>query len=240
MNAKVGLVVPAYNEAARISETLRGLLSQDYPKTYIVVVDNNSKDDTFNIAQSFDVKVVKEEQQGYIYAVNRGVEELDVDYIAICDADTLYPKDWVSKMIHTFNIYPDAIAVYGTASTYDASYLQNKINKFLYTAFLVFSKYLGLHNTSGFNFMIKKDMYEKVGGYDPKYKKMSPDIELGKRLSQVGKIVFSANIEVASSFRRYQEGGTVQTQMMFLKSWWAMLRGRLPEDSYDTYNIEVK
>lgn len=237
---KVALIVPAYNEAERISETLKGLLEQDYSAVEIVVVDNNSKDETYSIAKTFDVKVVKEYQQGYIFAVNRGVSEVDADYIAICDADTLYPKSWVSKMVAAFDKQSDAVAVYGTASTYDASYFQNKLNKVFYTAFLKFSKLCGLHNTSGFNFMIKKAVYEKVGGYDPKYKKMSPDIELGKRLNQQGLIVFDPKIEVASSFRRYQEGGAVQTQLMFLKSWWAMVRGKVPEQSYDSYNVEVK
>ena len=236
---KVGLVVPAYNEQKRIAETLKNLCKQDYTPCEIVVVDNNSKDDTYAIAQGFDVKVVQEQQQGYIYAVNRGAKELNVDYIAICDADTLYPENWVSQMVAVFQKQPDVVAVYGSASTYDAGPFQNKVNTWLYTGFLFLSKCLGLHNTSGFNFMMKQDVFHKVGGYDPNYKKMSPDIELGKRIGQQGKILFKPSITVASSFRRYQEGGALQTQWMFLKSWWAMLRGHEPSVAYDDYNISV-
>ena len=235
----LGLVVPAYNEEARIAKTLQGLLAQEEVTCNIVVVDNNSSDKTLEIAKTFSVKVVTESKQGYIYAVNRGVEEVDGDYIAICDADTLYPKEWSKNVLACFKRNPDAVAVYGTCSTYDASSLQNALNKWFYTGFLRLSKTLGLHNTSGFNFIMKREAFLKVGGYNPAYKKMSPDIELGKRIAEVGPIVFDSKITVASSFRRYQEGGTLKTQWLFLKSWWAMLRGKEPDISYDEYNIEA-
>ena len=70
----------------------------------------------------------------------------------------------------------------------------------------------------------------------PKFKKMSPDIELGKRLKKEGPIAFNPKIKVRSSFRRYQESGVASTQWMFFKAWWAMLRGHEPSISYEEYN----
>jgi len=235
---KLSIIVPAYNEEKKIAATLKGLLAQTYHNYELIVVDNNSSDQTNAIAKSFAKNVFVEKKKGYIHAVNRGAAEALGDLITFCDADTQYPKDWAAKIVSCFEKKPDAVAVYGTADTYDAHALQNWLNGIFYTAFLRLSRLLGLDNTSGFNFVMKKSAFEKVGGYDPAYQKMSPDIELGKRLKKVGKIHFSSQIKVRSSFRRYQEGGVSQTQWMFLKSWWAMLRGKTPNVNYEDYNQE--
>jgi len=168
--------------------------------------------------------------------VNRGAKEADGDFITFCDADTRYPVEWAEKVVKAFQKNPKSVAVYGGADTYDSNAVSNWVNGFLYNNFLRLSRLLGLDNTSGFNFVMRRDTYLKVGGYDPKFKKMSPDIELGTRIKKEGKIHFDTRITVSSSFRRYQDDGVVDTQLMFLKSWWMMLRGKVPDVDYDTYN----
>lgn len=233
---KLSIIVPAYNEEKTIAKTLQGLCAQDYPDIELIVVNNNSKDKTGDIAKKFCENVFLETKQGYIHAVNRGAAEASGELITFCDADSIYPSDWASKVVQVFQNEPQIVAVYGSADTHDASPLQNKINGTFYTLFLHVSRCFGLDNTSGFNFVMRKSAFEQVGGYDPKFLKMSPDIELGKRLGAVGKIVFSPKIKVRSSFRRYQDGGVAKTQWMFLKAWWAMVRGQEPMVDYTEYN----
>ncbi len=69
---KVSIIVPAYNEEENIEATLKSLLSQTYKNYEIIVVDNNSKDRTKQIAEKY-VRTITETKQGYIYAVVRGV-----------------------------------------------------------------------------------------------------------------------------------------------------------------------
>lgn len=233
---KVSIVVPAYNEEHTIAKTLEGLKKQTYKEIELIVVNNNSKDKTGEIAEQYCDNVFLETKPGYINAVRRGAKEATGDIIAFCDADSVYPQYWLELAVKTFEKNPDAVVVYGTADTYDASVLGNYFNGLFYSLFLRISRSLGLDNTSGFNFLMKKDIYEKVGGYDPAYQKMSPDIELGKRLKEQGKIVFVPSLKVSSSHRRFKEGGKLKTTFMFIKAWWSMLRNRLPEASYDEYN----
>lgn len=232
---KLSIIVPAYNEEATIAKTLEGLKNQTYQDVELIVVDNNSKDKTGEIARKFTDNVFKETQQGYIYAVIRGAKESTGDLITFCDADTVYPPNWAKKAVHGFN-RKDVVVVYGTCDTFDTGPISRFFNWIGYTLFLYFSRILGLDNTSGFNFIMRKDAYEKVGGYDPAYKKMSPDIELGKRLSKIGKIRLIPSLKVSSSARRFQEGGNLKTFIMFAKAWWAMLRNRVPDVDYDEYN----
>jgi len=237
---KVSIVVPAYNEEKRIADTLNCLKKQTYPDIELIVVNNNSQDKTGMIAKQYCEAVFLEKTPGYISAVNRGAKEATGTLITFCDADTLYPANWIQNVVNTFNKNKKAVVVYGTADTYDSNWFSNKMNGFFYTQFLRLSRLFGLDNTSGFNFVMKRDAFLKVGGYDPQFKKMSPDIELGKRLKSIGKVVFNPRIKVSSSFRRYQEGGVLSTQWMFIKSWWAMVRGKVPDIDYDQYNVDIK
>ena len=237
---KLSIIVPAYNEEKTIAKTLEGLKAQSYPSVELIVINNNSKDKTLEIAQQYCSKVYTETTQGYIYAVIRGAQEASGELITFCDADTVYPRDWAQKVVNCFKRNPQAVVVYGTCDTFDDGGVKGFLNYIGYTGFLVLSRLLGLDNTSGFNFIMKKSAYEKVGGYNPAYKKMSPDIELGKRLKKEGKIIFAPSICVSSSARRFQEGGNFKTTLMFAKAWWAMLRGKTPNVGYEEYNAGVK
>lgn len=237
---KISVVVPAYNEEKFIARTLQSLKAQTYADFELIVVDNNSKDRTNEIACQFTDKVYVETQKGYMHAVTRGAAESNGELITFCDADTLYPATWLAEIAAQFQRHPAAVAVYGSCVTHDASPLMNQINGLFYTLFLWVSRWLGLDNTSGFNFVMKKSVFEKVGGYDPRFQKMSPDIELGKRLKAQGPIVYAPGIKVVASFRRYKDGGVLSTQWMFFKGWWAMLVGKAPSISYEEYNKEIR
>jgi len=233
---KVSVIVPAYNEESFLARTLESLKNQTYPNYELIVVDNNSTDSTNAIAKRYTDLVFVEKRQGYINAVRRGVAESDGELLTFCDADTLYPSTWLEKAARSMARHPSAPALYGTCSTHDAGALMNRINGFIHTQFLRASRLLGLENTSGFNLVMRRAAFEAVGGYDPRFMKMSPDIELGRRLRRVGPILFRTSITVQVSFRRFQRGGVLKTQWMYLKSWYQMARGRAPSLSYEQYN----
>jgi glycosyltransferase involved in cell wall biosynthesis len=212
------------------------LKAQTYPNIELIIINNNSKDKTEAIAKKLTDKVFTETKQGYIHAVRLGAEKATGDLITFCDADSYYPPEWAAKVAKEFAKNEKTVVVYGTADTHDASKFQNFMNLMGYTTFLLISKLFGLDNTSGFNFVMKKAAYDKVGGYDPAYQKMSPDIELGKRLKKIGKVKFKPSIKVSSSYRRFQDGGDFKTTLMFAKAWWAMVVGKTPDVSYEEYN----
>lgn len=237
---KVSLIVPAYNEEKSLAKTLESLCGQTYSDVELIVIDNNSTDKTNSIAKKYTENVRIETRKGYMHAVSRGAQESHGDLISFCDADTLYPPQWVEQIVTEFTKNPQAVAVYGSCKTHDASPWMNNLAGCFYTLFLIVSRWCGLDNTSGFNFVIKRDIFFRIGGYDPNFKKMSPDIELGKRLKKEGPIIFNPNIIVLSSFRRFQHGGVLKTTLFFLKSWWQMLRGKQPTVSYEDYNKEIR
>ena len=235
-NYKLSIIVPAYNEEATIANTIKGLQAQTYKNIELIIINNNSKDKTLEIAKKLTDKVFTETKQGYIHAVLRGAAESTGDLITFCDADSFYPTNWAEKVVNEFEKDDNIVVVYGPANTHDASKLQNWLNGIGYILFLYISKLFRLDNTAGFNFVMKKSAYLKAGGYNPAYQKMSPDIELGKRLKKLGKVKLKTSIMVSSSYRRFADNGGIKTSIMFLKAWWAMVVGKAPNISYEEYN----
>lgn len=238
---KVSVIVPAFNEEKNLHHTLQTLRDQSYPHIELIVIDNNSTDATGEIARQFTSQVFLEERPGYMSAAFRGAQEASGELITFCDADTRYPPDWLERVVSVFMQRSDIVAVYGTCITYDASKLQNIFNWTVYTGLILSSRYLWrFDNTSGFNFVIKRSAYDQAGGYDPNYRRMSPDIQLGRRLRRLGPLVLDVRLCVGTSFRRFQKGGKWKTFISFMKSWVEMVFGGDPSETYDAYNQKAR
>ena len=101
------IVIPAYNEEKRLPSTLEKLfhfLEKQSFASEIIVVENGSKDRTFEIAQRFangqkNVHILRSEQRGKGLAIQRGVLAAGGEYVFMCDADLSMPVEEISKFI---------------------------------------------------------------------------------------------------------------------------------------------
>lgn len=234
---KISVIVPAYNEEKYIAKTLEALKSQTYKDYEIIVVNNNSKDRTGEIAKQHVKNVYLETKKGYHNAVNRGVKESKGEYITVCDADTLYPAKWLEKAMKEFEKRPELVAVYGTMQFNDYNFLINFLSGPIFGLSLFFIKLTGSDNTPGFNFIIRKDAYLKVGGYNPEiYNGVFIDIELGDRLHKIGKMKLMLNNKVYSSARRFRKEGLFKALWYHITNVYSIHSGQKPKMSYEEYN----
>ncbi len=92
----IAVVVPCYNEEVGIALTLR-----DMPSIVdeVIVVDNNSRDRTAEVARSLGAKVVRETVQGYGAAYNRGFRSATADIIVTMDGDGTYPRNFIPVLV---------------------------------------------------------------------------------------------------------------------------------------------
>ncbi len=112
------IVIPAYNEEAFIAKTLQSLVEQTFLPKRIVVVNDNSTDNTQKIIDSFSEKhafissVLNKSEaihipgEKVINAFNKGFESLDNNYDIICkfDADIILPKNYFEKLLNAFSL----------------------------------------------------------------------------------------------------------------------------------------
>jgi glycosyltransferase involved in cell wall biosynthesis len=91
MNSSVSVIIPAYNRASLIGETLKSVLSQSVKPIEVIVVDDGSIDETAKVAASFDsrVRVISQKNQGAGAARNRGFAEATGEFIHFMDSDDI-------------------------------------------------------------------------------------------------------------------------------------------------------
>lgn len=239
---RVSIIIPAYNEEKFISATLESLLAQTYKRYEIIVVDNNSKDDTNKIAKKYVKTVLLEKKKGYHNAVNRGAKAAKGEIITFCDADTIYPKDWLEKIVNGFDRKDDVVAVFGaSAFRTESFFFKNFIEIWIVPITLLIKYILRLNLTCGFNFAMLKEDYFFVGGYDPGiYNSIGLDFELGQRLSKIGSIIYLPGVAVETSMRRLNENGNIKETITAIKTISCLVLRRKPSVSYDEYNIEYR
>ncbi|MBL8821547.1 MAG: glycosyltransferase family 2 protein [Planctomycetia bacterium] len=100
-NPTVSVVIPCYNGAKFLRETLDSVLAQTYPVLEVLVIDDGSTDDSAAIAESYGspIRVIRQPNQGESVARNRGIDEAIGDWIAFLDADDTWLPDKNRKQL---------------------------------------------------------------------------------------------------------------------------------------------
>jgi cellulose synthase/poly-beta-1,6-N-acetylglucosamine synthase-like glycosyltransferase/peptidoglycan/xylan/chitin deacetylase (PgdA/CDA1 family)/spore germination protein YaaH len=106
----VAVLIPGYNEEKVIVRTVLSVLNSDYPNMRVIVIDDGSKDRTFEVvreayAKEIDegsVTVLTKPNGGKAGALNFGIERLHEEFYVGIDADTVIAPDAVSKLVRHF------------------------------------------------------------------------------------------------------------------------------------------
>lgn len=228
----VSIIIPVKNEEKYIKKCLDAVLGLNYPssKYEVIVVDNNSTDNTCKIVNTYKSIKLLALKTGTIGAIrNYGAKYSKGDVIAFLDADCIPDADWI-RLGCKYLLYEQNVSCVG----FNMSKPSNNatwVEKTWYKMSSV-SKYTGISEVdwlSTFNLMIKKYDYLKVGGFDEKLETCE-DADLGYKLRRFSKLIFSDEITVTHL------GNAKTIKEMFLKELW---RGKSNLNSflYNHYKI---
>ncbi len=102
----VSVIVPAYNEEKVIENCIRSILDTGYPRLQVVMVDDGSKDNTYQIMRKYasnpHVKAIQQPNAGKAAALNRGVKESTGEFLFFVDADGIFTKTTIIEMLKQF------------------------------------------------------------------------------------------------------------------------------------------
>lgn len=197
----LSIVIPAYNEERYIGACLDSIAAQSLKPLEVLVVDNNSTDNTVQIARKYPfVKILHEKRQHQVFAQAAGFNTSKADILGRIDADSILPPDWTKKVIKAFEADPRLVAVTGGADPYDVplKWLGSAIfHGYIYAAGLIG----GQRMLWGSNCALTRDAWGKI---KPKVM-MRPDIwedyDMSFCLRRYGKIGYIPNNLVGVSFR---------------------------------------
>ena len=161
LNPLVSVIIPTYNRANIITETVYSVISQTYSTLEIIIIDDGSMDTTNRV-----VSKIKDSRVRYIYtknwggparARNIGVKLSHGEYIAFLDSDDLWPPEKIEKQMQCFQNDVKVDLVYSDSVIFNANHERKfyRQHKYQYNPFYYF-----IH--SEFTFPLSSVMIKKI------------------------------------------------------------------------------
>ena len=121
----VSVIVPTYNNAKLISDTLESILGQSYSPLEVLVINDGSTDQTPEVVKRFSghecLRIYTQSNQGDIAARNKGIELSHGNYIAFCDSDDIWNRDHVKLLVERLEQSPEAGMAFDNVLYFDHS-----------------------------------------------------------------------------------------------------------------------
>jgi glycosyltransferase involved in cell wall biosynthesis len=202
---RFSVVVPAFNEAAYLRQTLESLRAQDFAgEVEVVVVDNDSVDRTAEIARSYGALTLFEPRRGVCWARQLGTARASGEIVLSTDADTVHPPDWLSRIDATFRENPQCVAVAGPCRFASGPWWARLYPLLLFgMVHLVFALSGRVIYATATNIAFRRTAF---AGYDTNLTQGGDELGLLRRLRQQGPIVFDGSNVVTTSARRLCRG----------------------------------
>jgi glycosyltransferase involved in cell wall biosynthesis len=191
--ATISVIIPTYNCARYIGESLESILRQTTPPTEIVVVDDGSTDDTTAALVPYASRIVlaRLAHGGYASARNHGLARATGDWIAFHDADDVALEDRLAAQLDFLFRHPEYDGVFcDGARMDDASHLVPRA-----IARRVADRALSVEDVfTGFPVyfqaaVVRRAAFAEVGGFEPGLH-IHPDMDYGYRLFSRRRLAF--------------------------------------------------
>lgn len=110
--SQISIIIPVYNRAEIINRTLNSIAAQTLRPLNVVIIDNNSTDNTRQILDQwkqmhettdFNISILSEHNSGACYARNKGLANISTPYVMFFDSDDTMTPEHLKNIINTFN-----------------------------------------------------------------------------------------------------------------------------------------
>jgi glycosyltransferase involved in cell wall biosynthesis len=213
---RVSVIIPAFNEEGALPACLDSIQALNTASVEVIVVDNNSTDQTSLVAVKKGARVIPCPVQGIAAARNEGAKHAKGEFLAFLDADGRASEEWLSAaltvaersgVVTGWNYFRETNPILGL---YFNSY------SIVFFILQMLSSFLGGTVIAGNNMMIRRDLFMAVGGF-PCY--VGEDVKLARILAaRKERASFCLGMMVSYSSRRFRNQGFLRTMKLWISS----------------------
>jgi glycosyltransferase involved in cell wall biosynthesis len=170
MSGLVSIIIPAFNRASYINQTVDSVLQQTYQNIELIVVDDGSTDGTYEKLQAYGSKLTLlthecHQNKGQAASINFGLSKAEGDYIAVLDSDDFWELSKLEIQVGFLDKNPDIGLVYCNGYGVDSNgkryynfYNEDPCersdpNRVLLDCYILLPQ----------NSLVRKDVYDQVG-----------------------------------------------------------------------------
>jgi glycosyltransferase involved in cell wall biosynthesis len=205
----VSAVIPCYNQAALLGEAIESVISQTYGPIETIVVDDGSTDTTSDVASSYGVRCLRQDNRGVAAARNTGLWASAGEALLFLDADDVLAPNAVESGLACLRAHSDAAFVFGRPEVtglgprsapprVDANYYLRLLEgNFIWMPGLV---------------LYRRRVFDELGGFDTRHSGAA-DYELYLRIARRLPIAFCPKMN--GTYRRHPGSMSGDSARMF-------------------------
>lgn len=208
LNEGWSVVVPYFNEENFLAATLTSLAAQTLRPARLIFVDNASTDRSRDVADDFSrafpeiaITFLSEPEPGKVRALKTGIGAVDTEFVALCDADTIYPPRYLERAAALFAARPRAAAVLAFGEYRGARAPARALLRLKWAASAALMPRQA--HSGGFGQAFRTSVLQRAGGYsNDRWPYMVADHEIIHHVGKLGGIAYSPAHFCVTSDRR--------------------------------------
>ncbi|GAB63386.1 MAG: glycosyltransferase [Candidatus Jettenia sp.] len=165
---KISVIIPTFNSARTIEDTLKSIFNQNWPDFQIIIQDGKSTDDTETIVARYPTAMAgwqSEPDNGIYDAMNKGIRRATGDIIAILNSDDVWLPGTLERINSVFLRNPDIGIVSGSIEVWEDSPGGAKV--VLKSSLLHSRKSMAIQHPATF---VRRNVYERIGLFNTRYR----------------------------------------------------------------------
>ncbi len=186
---KASVIVPVYNGARTLERCLSALFNQSVPRAQyeVIVVDDDSTDNTSAMASRFPVRLLAQEHRGPAAARNLGIANASSEIVLFTDADTEPTHNWIETMLAPFFADPQLAGAKGTYRTQQPEWIARFVQIEYEEKYARMARARVVDVIDTYSAAYRRELFAREGGFDEAFPSASAeDREFSFRLAKKG------------------------------------------------------
>jgi glycosyltransferase involved in cell wall biosynthesis len=185
---KISVVIPSFNQARFIQDTLLSVINQKYPALELIVIDGGSTDGSVDIIKKYDQYMsywVSEPDGGQTHGLIKGFKRATGEILCWLNSDDLHTPNTLREVADCFRKHPNVDAIFGDSIWIDECGTPLRVQREI-----PFNRFIWMYTYNyipGMSMFWRKQLYQKSGGLNPEYN-LAMDADLWIRFADVGRL----------------------------------------------------